>query len=149
MEPQAPDAPVEPIVTDIPVTPESVPEVETPAEDVSEPVSEPVEEVTPEVAPVEPDAPAPDAVPDVAGTPVLDTTPAEPVVQEPAPNPVPATAAPSQDAVSLNAHLESVQTQLQGVVDYCKNFLSSHPVADTVVADVEVLVQTVKNALVL
>ena len=125
MDPQAPD------VTQIPVT------------DANAPVED-----TPEVAPV-PDVPSPDAVPDVPGTPV-DAAPqaeATAVLPEQAPNPVPATAEPSQDAVTINTHLENVQNQLQAVVDYCNNFLQSHPVAETVVADVMVLVDTVKQAL--
>ena len=143
MEPQAPvsDAlivPVEPVI--IPV------EVETPAEDVSEPVEEtlvPVSDV-----PVV-DAPSPEAAPSVPGTPATPAAQAEvsAIQQEQAPLPVPATAAPYLDAVTTNLHLESIQVQLQEVVDYCRNFLSNHPVADTVVADVEVLLNTVKKAL--
>lgn len=138
-----------PDVTQIPVVVDDVPAPEPVTEPV-EPV--PAEEPAPEV-PVEPEtpvdeSPASDPEPNVVGTPTslpqLDTV--DPP-QEAAPLPVPATAAPSQDAVTVNSHLANVQTQLQGVVDYCKEWIPTHPVAETVVADIETLVNTVKQAL--
>jgi hypothetical protein len=67
-------------------------------------------------------------------------------VQPDAPNPVPATAEPSQDQVTVNTTLNTAAERLQEVADFVKNHLSFHDVAESVVRDVEMVVSHLKDA---
>ena len=67
------------------------------------------------------------------------------VAQPAAPNPVPATAAPSQDAVSVNAHLRTLENELLSVVAYAKNFLKDHPATGQIVSIAEEAIEIVEN----
>lgn len=93
------------------------------------------------------DQPNPDAQPSVPGTPVTPAAPAEStaVVQPTAPNPVPATAEPAQDAVTVNANWEKVVSDLGTITDYIKTNLAFHDLAQDVITDVEAVVNKVLN----
>lgn len=66
-------------------------------------------------------------------------------VQPPAPNPVPATAAPSTDAVTVNTHLQSVESKINEVVAYVKQHLAEHPIAEKVLASLDTAIDLVTN----
>lgn len=106
------DAPLEQSVLEVPpeVPQEAV--VEVPAEAVP-PVADPV---------IEPGVSVPGSQP--------DRHPDEGAVLQPeVPLPVPATAAPSQDAVTLNAHVHQAARDIELAGEYIEEYLSNHPAA--------------------
>lgn len=85
---------------------------------------------------------------DVPGTPDALTVGEHTGEPQPeAPAPVPATAAPAQDAVTINNHLHKVADDLSLVVDYVKTWLSDHPAAQ-VVPELESAIRSVKDLVV-
>ena len=137
-------------------TPEVVPETpvvepEVPAkvpEETAEP-NEPVEDEEPAVptVPVIPENPEQVAsVPGAVETPVA-TGEQTAVLPEQAPNPVQGTAAPSQDAVTVNQSWDKVVTDLQSVVGFVNRDLSFHTLSAEVVTDIEAVVEKVTKRL--
>lgn len=116
-------------------------------------VVEPEAPVAPEVEPeVEPEAPeaapeAPVASIDVSAVPgtQLDRHPSEGLEPQPdAPQPVPATAEPDKDAVSLNTHVDKVTAELEASADH----LDSYPApVSGLSGEIRALAQKIKNAL--
>jgi hypothetical protein len=68
------------------------------------------------------------------------------VPQPDAPNPSPATAAPSQDAVSVNNHLTRVSADLTAVADYVRAHLTAQVGAD-VLDDIEEVAKKIRSLL--
>ena len=123
-----PDAPTEP--TQIPVT--------TPEETSA--VAEP------DVAPVV-DAPNPNAQAPVPGSSSVELTVGEHTgeAQPPAPNPVPATASPDTDQVTVNTHLRAIISDLEGLKTYVENFLNGHPASQSIIESLGNVVSVVSQ----
>lgn len=66
-------------------------------------------------------------------------------VQPLAPNPVPATAAPSQDAVTINTHLQKVEDDLNGVINYVGSFLQEQDIVEDVVNGLKATIEIIKS----
>lgn len=121
----------------------------TPTDVGTEPTQIPV--TTPDETPVvEQGAPEPtDPQTSVPGS--VETTPTaeslNQVVQEDAGNPVPATAEPSNDAVTVNSNWAKVTTDLGAIVNFINNVLATHPLAESIVSDVESIVEKVTSSL--
>lgn len=118
-----------------------------PAEVTQIPVTVPEDTVE---APAEEPENSPEPAPPVEGS--QETTPTaeslNTIVPEPAPNPVPATAAQATDAVTVNTNLHTLSDKLEDAVNFVNSSLPNHEIASQVIDDVLKLVKLVKNAII-